>query len=122
GETYSLPLATSSNGQAGSQVSFSGAWFANQKHWFRALQVAAFGQGSDTRGRDVWCLRKVELLQRLHPGQVRILEPQFDRAPFALLDLGLKQRFKVVEMGVVLLPGFLGQGCELSPDRAQSQR
>jgi hypothetical protein len=52
-------------------------------------------------------LRKVELLQRLHPGQVRILEPQFDRAPFALLDLGLKQRFQVVEMGVVLLPGFL---------------
>ena len=40
---------------------------------------------------------------------MRILEPQFNRAPFALLHLGLEQRFKVMEMRVVLLPGFLGQ-------------
>jgi hypothetical protein len=36
---------------------------------------------------------------------MRILEPQFDRAPFPLFDLGLKQRFQVMEMRVVLLPG-----------------
>jgi hypothetical protein len=95
--------------------------FAHQKHGFGAFQIAAFGQGSEARGRDVGRLRKVEFLQRLHPGQVRILEPQFDRAPFALFDLGLEQRFQVMEMGVVLLPGFFGEGCELGADGAQSQ-
>jgi hypothetical protein len=43
-------------------------------------------------------LREVELLQRLHPRQVCILEAQFDRTPFAVFDLGLKQSFQVVKM------------------------
>src|SRR5205807_2858729 len=71
--------------------------------------------------QEVGRLRKVELLQRLHPGQVRILEPQLDGATFALFGFGLEQRFQVMEMGVVVLPGFFGQGCELSTDGAQSQ-
>jgi hypothetical protein len=34
-------------------------------------------------------LSKIELLKRLHPGQVRILDSQFNRAPFTLFNLSL---------------------------------
>jgi hypothetical protein len=66
-------------------------------------------------------LSKVELLKRLHPGQVRILDSQFNRTPFTLFNLSLEQRFEVMKMGVLLLSGFLSQRSELSTDGTQSQ-
>jgi hypothetical protein len=57
------------------QESFSGAWFPHRKHWFGPFQIASFGQGSIARRRDVRRPRKVELFKRLHPEQVRILDP-----------------------------------------------
>jgi hypothetical protein len=63
---------------------------------------------------------KVELLKRLHPGQMRILDSQFNRTPFTLFDLSLEQRFEVMKMRVLLLSGFLRQRCKLSPDGTQS--
>src|ERR1019366_2658918 len=64
---------------------------------------------------------KVEVLKRLHPGQMRILDSQFNRAPFALFDFSLEQCFKVMKMGVFLLPGFLRQRGELSAYGTQPQ-
>ena len=60
------------------------------KDWLGAFEIAAFGQGADAGGRDVRRLCEVEIFKRLDPGQVRILNAQFDRPPFAVLDFGLE--------------------------------
>jgi hypothetical protein len=62
-KSQTLPLAACRNGQSSGKVRFSGAGFTDQKDWFGTLQIAAIGQSSNARGRDVGRLRKVELLK-----------------------------------------------------------
>ena len=47
-----------------------------------AFEITAFGQGADASRRDMRRLREVELIERLDPGQVRLLHAQFDGASF----------------------------------------
>lgn len=90
-------------------MTLAGARITNQQDRLGAFEVAAFGQSADAGGQDVWRLREVEVFERLDPGQVRFLHAQFDRMPFPILHLGLKQGFEVVQMRVVALRGFFGE-------------
>ncbi len=122
GEAHAPALTAGGDGEAGGEMAFAGAGIADQEHWLGAFEVAAFGQGTDTGRRDVRRLCEVELFERLDPGQMRLLHAQFDRPPFAVLDLGLQQGFEVVQMRVVALGGLFGERSELSSDGRESQR
>jgi hypothetical protein len=95
-------------------VTFSGAGLTDQKDWFSPCEIAAFGQGADARGWDVWRLREIEILKRLHAWQMRILEAQFDGAALAVLHFRQQQGLQILQVRAILLAGFLGQRCELS--------
>jgi len=103
-------------------MGFSGTGFTDEKHRLSAFEIATFRQDAYVRGRDVRRLREVELLQRLDPRQVRVLEAQLDRAPFAVFDFGLEQSFEVVKMRVVLPAGFFSQRYELRTHRGEAER
>jgi hypothetical protein len=48
---------------------------------------------------------------------MRVLQAQFDRTPFPVLDLGGERCFQVMEMRMVLLAGFF---CQRGVPRADS--
>ena len=50
------------------------------------------------------------------------LHAQFDGPSFAVLDFGLEQSFKVVQVRVVAVRGFFGERSELCTDGCESQR
>ena len=102
-------------------MTLAGARVATQQNLFGAFEVAAFGEGSDAGGRDVRRLGEVELFQRLDPGQVCFVHAQFDESPFPLVDHGLEQGLKVVEVRVVALRGFVCELCGLRTKGWQSQ-
>jgi hypothetical protein len=83
----------------------------------RSTRYHKIGYSSDVRR-----LSKVELLERLDPGQVRLLHPQLDRASFPIFHLRLEQSFEIVQMRVLALGGLFGERGELRPDGWQSQR
>ncbi len=87
GEANTPLLPTSSQAQAGGKVSLSGAALADQYNRFLAFDVAAFGQFANTGRRDLRCLRKIELFERLHARQLRISNAVIDGVPVAFFAL-----------------------------------
>lgn len=65
-----------------------------------AFKISAFGQCAHAGGRDARRLSEVELLERLDPGQVRLLHPLLDAASLPIFHLSLKQVFERVQVGV----------------------
>ena len=85
GEAHSATLTAGADGQAGGEMALAGARVADQQDRFGAFEITAFGQGTKPRSRDIRRLREVELIERLDPGQVRLLHAHFDGAPFAVV-------------------------------------
>ena len=55
-------------------------FFADQHHWLTAFDIASLGQPPNPRRWNLGRLREVELLQRLHPRQLRLPDPVLDRS------------------------------------------
>src|SRR6266516_3220092 len=92
---------------------------ADEHDRFGPLEVAARGQRLDPGRRDRRRPAEVELLERLDPWQVAVLEPTGDRIPLALLQLGLQESVEVAQVAVMLTLGLLGQPGALPGDGGQ---
>src|SRR5450432_100251 len=95
--------------------------FTEQDDRLAALEIAALGQITDERRRNVRRRLKFELLQRLQLRQVRFLQSPRDSIVFALLELRSEQRFEIANVTLLLLDGFFRQARKLSAKRGQSQ-
>jgi len=83
--------------------------------------IVALGQFMDLLRRDPGALGEVELLQRLHPRQASFVDAPLDKPLFAILDLGLQQRFEITEMRAPLAHRLLGELRALRGDARQTQ-
>ncbi len=97
-------------------MGLAGPGLADEHDRLRPLDVAALGQRLDLGGRDAWRLAEVELVERLDPWQVGILESPGDGVPLALLQLGLEERVEVAQVAVMLALGLLGETGTLPAD------
>src|SRR5262249_36975930 len=75
----------------------------------------------DLLSGDEGALAKVELLQRLHPRQMRVAQPSRDQPLLAILEFGLQQRFQITQMGAPLARRLVGELGTLRSDARQMQ-
>ena len=86
-ETHSAFLAARRHAQPSRQMRLARAALADQHHWFGSRDVSAFGQFANLRRRNLWRPRELELLQRLHPRQLGLVQSVRDGVPVALFTL-----------------------------------
>ena len=79
--------------------------------------IAAFGELVNLLRRDLGTLREVELLQGLHPGQMRLAYAPLHQPLFAVLEFRLQQGFQEAEVRAPLPRGLL-RGWRTAPRRS----
>jgi hypothetical protein len=84
-----------------------------------ASDISALGKFVNLLRRDLGALREVELLQGLHPRQMRLADAPLHQALFAVLEFGLQQGFEEAEMRAPFPPRLLRELGALSRDGRQ---
>ena len=72
------PLAAGRDTQPRHKMGLARATIAKKDHWLRTRDIGALRQFGQPRGRDERRLGEVELLQRLHSGEVGLFEAAGD--------------------------------------------
>jgi hypothetical protein len=65
---------------------------------------------------------ELEIVQRLHPRQPRLMQQTRNRAALALFHLGRQQRLEIADMRLAFADGGVCQPRELAANRRHAQR
>src|SRR5208337_5366384 len=98
GESHSALLPAGRHRQSGEQMSLAGPAVAYKDDGLGPYDIAAFGELVNLLRRDLRALREVELLQGLHPRQMRFANAPLHQPLFAVLEFSLQQRFEITQM------------------------
>src|SRR5262245_8867390 len=122
GEPHPPLLPTGGDRQPREQVSLTGPALTYKNDRLGFHEIVAARKFVDLLSGDGGALAKVELLQRLHPRQMRVAQPSPHQPLLAVLEFGLQQRFQITQMGAPLARRLLSELGTLRSDARQMQR